>query len=162
MATRDDFSQDTIRKLGDRVGLLCSNPDCRAPAPGSGSCTRARSTTTNSPLRAGVGRRAGRLASKTPAYGRPEGVLGRSRWGVRGGVASVFELARAPIDGPRLHGGGAATRMNLLHFVGFWTSAPQDDPLLRQSPRVAPLPPSERPGCPRARFRHLGRPSSAT
>lgn len=25
---RDDFSTDTIRRVGERVGLLCSNPDC--------------------------------------------------------------------------------------------------------------------------------------
>jgi hypothetical protein len=31
---RDDFSADTIRKLGERVGLLCSRPDCRAPTKG--------------------------------------------------------------------------------------------------------------------------------
>jgi hypothetical protein len=28
---RDDFSADTIRKLGERVNLHCSNPTCRAP-----------------------------------------------------------------------------------------------------------------------------------
>ncbi|WP_394847384.1 hypothetical protein LZC95_07955 [Pendulispora brunnea] len=28
---RDDFSSDTIRKLGERVNLHCSNPKCRAP-----------------------------------------------------------------------------------------------------------------------------------
>jgi hypothetical protein len=31
---RDDFSADTIRRLGERVGLLCSNPKCQAPTKG--------------------------------------------------------------------------------------------------------------------------------
>ncbi len=31
---RHDFTQETIRKLGERVGLLCSNPDCRAATKG--------------------------------------------------------------------------------------------------------------------------------
>ena len=31
---RDDFSPETIRRLGERVGLLCSRPDCRAPTKG--------------------------------------------------------------------------------------------------------------------------------
>jgi hypothetical protein len=31
---RHDFNQDTIRKLADRVGSTCSNPDCRAPTKG--------------------------------------------------------------------------------------------------------------------------------
>ena len=30
MAQRDDFSKETARTLGERVGLLCSNPACRA------------------------------------------------------------------------------------------------------------------------------------
>ena len=34
MAKRDDFTQDTIRKLGERVTLLCSNPSCSAPTKG--------------------------------------------------------------------------------------------------------------------------------
>lgn len=28
---RDDFPKETNRTLCDRVGALCSNPDCRAP-----------------------------------------------------------------------------------------------------------------------------------
>jgi hypothetical protein len=31
---RDDFSEDVIRKLGDRVGWLCSRAECRAPTKG--------------------------------------------------------------------------------------------------------------------------------
>jgi hypothetical protein len=31
--SRDNFSQDTIRKLGERVNLMCSNPKC-------GACTK--------------------------------------------------------------------------------------------------------------------------
>lgn len=34
VAQRDDFTQDSIRKLGERVALLCSNPACRAPTKG--------------------------------------------------------------------------------------------------------------------------------
>lgn len=34
VAGRDEFSQTTIRKLGDRVGWLCSNPACRSPTKG--------------------------------------------------------------------------------------------------------------------------------
>jgi hypothetical protein len=34
VSQRDDFTGDTIRKLGERVGLLCSNPDCRVPTKG--------------------------------------------------------------------------------------------------------------------------------
>jgi hypothetical protein len=40
---RDDFPAETIRKLGERVGLLCSNPDCRAPT--KGPHTRAEKAT---------------------------------------------------------------------------------------------------------------------
>ena len=32
--TRHEFSQDTIRKLCERVGSTCSNPDCAAPTKG--------------------------------------------------------------------------------------------------------------------------------
>jgi hypothetical protein len=31
---RQEFSQDVIRKLGEMVGLACSNPQCRAPTKG--------------------------------------------------------------------------------------------------------------------------------
>lgn len=31
---RHNFTSDTIRKLCDRVGSVCSNPDCRAPTKG--------------------------------------------------------------------------------------------------------------------------------
>lgn len=31
---RHNFTQETIRKLCDRVGSICSNPDCRAPTKG--------------------------------------------------------------------------------------------------------------------------------
>ena len=31
---RDDFSAETIRRVGERVGLLCSNPQCRAATKG--------------------------------------------------------------------------------------------------------------------------------
>jgi hypothetical protein len=31
---RDDFLPNTVNKLGERVGLLCSNPSCRAPTKG--------------------------------------------------------------------------------------------------------------------------------
>lgn len=31
---RHNFSQETIRKLCDRVGSVCSNPECRAPTKG--------------------------------------------------------------------------------------------------------------------------------
>jgi len=34
MARRDDFSPEAKRALAARVGLLCSNPDCRAPTSG--------------------------------------------------------------------------------------------------------------------------------
>lgn len=31
---RDNFYEETKRKLGEHVNLLCSNPDCRAPTKG--------------------------------------------------------------------------------------------------------------------------------
>jgi hypothetical protein len=34
VSQRDDFTQDTIRKLGERVSLHCTKPDCRAPTKG--------------------------------------------------------------------------------------------------------------------------------
>jgi hypothetical protein len=33
--SRDDFSADKVRRLGERVGLVCSNPKCRAPTKGA-------------------------------------------------------------------------------------------------------------------------------
>lgn len=32
--TRDEFTEETKRKLGERVNLVCSNPDCGAPTKG--------------------------------------------------------------------------------------------------------------------------------
>ena len=37
MSNRDDFSQSTKTLLANRVGVRCSNPDCRRPTSGANS-----------------------------------------------------------------------------------------------------------------------------